>query len=140
MVSSFADLLSLATQALALSHPVYDLILALVLFPTIPSASSPFSLWNDLIASLVFGPDWPSIGPGLKPLFERNCWISNVELNDIFELSFEMQASFPAFGLDTAVDPASATSPPFAVQLLWNGVTLNKSDDTKELLTSWLTI
>ena len=84
---------------------------AFVLLPTIPSANNPFLLWNSLIAFLVFGPVWPSIGPGLNPLLDKNCWISNVELITSAELSFGTHASFPEFGLATAVDSASCTSP-----------------------------
>ena len=42
--------------------------------------------------------------------------MSKVELITSELLSLGTQASLPAFGLDTAVDDASDTSPPLAVQ------------------------
>ena len=119
---------------------MYALIAALVLFPAIPSAKSPFSFWKEIIAFLVFGPDWPSIGPGLNPLLERNCWMSKVELITRELLSWGTHASFPALGLETAVDDASVTSPPFAVQPAWNGLTSKTDDGIRDFSTSLFTI
>ena len=106
------------------------------MLPTIPSANKAFFCWNSFIAAFVFGPDCPSTGPGLKPLFTRNCWTSSTELIMIAELSLGTQESFPAFGFETAVSATFSTSPPEGSQELLNGEELNKSLETRDLPTS----
>ena len=66
--------------------------------------------------------------------------MSNVEFIINPLLSCGVHASFPAFGFDTAVDVASSTSPPFAVQLPWKGLVSNTVAGTKDFSTSLFTI
>jgi hypothetical protein len=52
------------------------------------------------------------------------------------ELSLGTQASFPAFGFETAVSATFSISPPEGSQELLNGEELNKSLETRDLPTS----
>ena len=50
------------------------------------------------------------------------------------ELSFPTQASFPAFGFETAVSAAFSTSPPEGSHELLNGEVLKRFVDIKDLV------
>ena len=62
-----------------------------VLLPTTPSGISPTFLWNALIASLVYEPIFPSMIPGLNPLFDRYVCISDTESKFAPVLSLALQ-------------------------------------------------
>src|SRR5688572_25396514 len=48
--------------------------LSQVFGPTTPSAVRPLAFWNAFTAAVVFGPNWPSAAPALKPSWLSRFW------------------------------------------------------------------